>query len=108
MNRNVLKSALLVLLIAAALPAIASESRSVTDRIAGQRQLIHEHRSAGLITAEEAGILQYNLGRIAAREAMLKSSGSLSEREISKLHALLDHNSDMLARKRVYGVKKLY
>jgi hypothetical protein len=101
-------SALFMLFIAAALPAVASESGSVSDRIAGQQQLIQEHRAAGLITAEEAGILQYNLGRIAAREAMLKSSGSLSEREISKLHVLLDHNSDMLARKRLYGVKKLY
>lgn len=79
MNRRVLRSALLVLLIAAALPAIASENGSVAERIAGQQQLIHAHRSAGLITAEEAGILQYNLGRVAAREAMLKSSGSLSE-----------------------------
>ncbi len=108
MNRQILWGVLTALLIAAVLPSFASEYGIVEDRVREQHQLIRQNLSSGLITAHEADMLEYNLDRIASREAKLKSSGNVSEQEILKLHVLLDHNSDMLARKRVYGVKKLF
>lgn len=108
MKSMIIMTGLIILMLIAGVPASAVDTGDLSSRILEQQQLLREGLLTGRLTLAEADIVAYNLNRIIHRQAKLQESGDISERDMQRLKTLLDHNSAMIAKKRYYGVKKLF
>lgn len=80
----------------------------IQNRIAEQQGRIDAGVASGQLTRPEAAILQDNLNWIKTEEARLKADGHLTPQERKKLGRMLDHNSNMIHRKKHNPVKRVY
>jgi hypothetical protein len=108
MKAMLIVTGLLALCLIVGVPAYAIDSGDLSVRIQEQQQLLRDGLLTGRLTLAEADIIAYNLNRIINRQAKLLGNGDIPDREMQRLKTLLDHNSAMIAKKRYYGVKKLF
>lgn len=108
MRTMIILIGLIALVLIAGVPAHAFDTSDLAACIQEQQHLLREGLLTGRLTLAEADIVSYNLNRIIKREAQMHANGDSSERELLRLKTLLEHNSAMIAKKRYYGVKKLF
>lgn len=108
MKKTIIMTGLIALILITVVPVPAFDTGDLAARIQDQQHLLREGILTGRLTLVEADIIAYNLNRIIARQATLLSGGTISDRDLQRLKTLLDHNSAMIAKKRYYGVKKLF
>jgi polyhydroxyalkanoate synthesis regulator phasin len=65
-------------------------------RFANQQKRIDEGIKSGALTRDEAKILQDNLNHVQQEEKRLVGEGKLTEGERTRLHKMLDRNSEMI------------
>jgi uncharacterized tellurite resistance protein B-like protein len=105
-------TAISVLVILLAVSGIAlvygAPQANIPDRIASQQQRIDEGIASGKLTRGEADVLQDNLNWIRTTFARMKADGRLNPGEISKLEAMLERNSQMIANKKQNPITRVY
>jgi hypothetical protein len=90
------------------LKPISSQPVDISERIADQQKRIDSRIASGVLTREEADIVQDNLNWIRAELRRLRSDGLLTEREQQRLDEMLDRNSMMIYNKKHNPVRRLY
>lgn len=80
----------------------------IQTRLAEQQGKIDAGIVSGQLTRPEASILLDNLNWIKAEEAKLKAEGQLTPKERKRLNRMLDHNSNMIHKKKPNTVKRVY
>jgi polyhydroxyalkanoate synthesis regulator phasin len=69
-------------------------------RFANQQKRIDEGVKSGALTRDEAKIVQDNLNHVQQEEKRLVGEGKLTEGERTRLHKMLDRNSEMISDKK--------
>jgi predicted metal-dependent hydrolase len=102
-------SGLVILLVVSGVALVYSASpANIPDRIASQQQRIDEGVASGKLTRGESDVLQDNLNWIRSTFARMKADGRLNPGEISKLEAMLERNSQMIANKKQNPITRVY
>jgi len=75
------------------------------ERLHHQQQRIDNGVKKGLLTKDEAALVQDNLDRIKAEEEELKAAGKLTVKEKKRLHHKLDLNSTMIKKEKKNAIR---
>jgi hypothetical protein len=80
----------------------------IQKKIANQQNRIDVGIKKGLLSRDEAQVLQDNLNYIKGEEARLRSDGLLTPNEQKRLMRMLEDNGKMIKEKRHNAVRRLY
>ena len=76
-------------------------------RFEAQQNAIDDGVKKGLLTTEEAALVQDNLNRIKADEAKLKAAGQLTQKERERLGHKLDLNGVMINKEKTNEIRHI-
>lgn len=79
----------------------------IVERFERQQQRIDNGLKKGLLTKDEAVMVQGNLDRIKAEEAKLKAAGQLTLKEKKSLNHKLDLNSKMIESEKKNAIRQI-
>lgn len=85
----------------------AARKESIYQRIEIQRDKIRIASQKGALTHREADILRGNLAVVQAKFERYWARGRLSERNVLKLHRMLDENNAMIQRLKNNPIRRL-
>ena len=84
-----------------------SHDPKIVQRFERQQMRIDNGVKKGLLTKDEAALVQDNLNRIKAEEAKLKAAGQLTPKAKNSLHRKLDLNSKMIEKEKENVIKQI-